>query len=228
MTPRTAAVSTATISRRGVLTGALALSSAAVLGGCGSSDPVTGGDGTGGPDGPWRFTDDSGRAIELAPVPTRIAGLTDQIAALWNLGITPVAAFGYTPMADDIAFDGLPIGEVVEAGSGYGEIDLEALAGAAPDLIVTTVYPVDSSGEIPDDVLLYGFKDEQQLEKVRQIAPVLAIAQRGSAKDVIARVELVASLGVDVDGGDVADAPGRLRGGRSGARSGGRGRPDDA
>ena len=65
MTPRPAAAGTAILSRRGVLTGALALSSAAVLGGCGSSDPVAGGDATAVPDGPWRFTDDTGRVVEL-------------------------------------------------------------------------------------------------------------------------------------------------------------------
>ncbi len=205
---RGAAALTRPVSRRGVLAGALALSATGALGACSSEEPPAAPDSAADvPDGPWSFTDDTGRTVELDAVPTRIAGLTDQIAALWNLGVVPIASFGYTALADDVAFEGKPIDEVTEVGTAYGEIDLEALAGAAPELVVTTVYPTESGGEIADDALLYGFKDDEQLAKVREIAPVVAIAQAGSAKDVIERnVELAASLGVDVDGGQVADA----------------------
>ena len=196
------------VSRRGVLAGALALSATGVLGACTSEQaPEAPGSAADVPEGPWSFTDDTGETVELDAVPTRIAGLTDQIAALWNLGIVPIASFGYTALADDVAFEGKPIEQVEEVGTAYGEIDLEALAGAAPELIVTTVYPTETGGEIGDDVLLYGFKDEDQLAQVREIAPVVAIAQAGSAKDVIERnVQLAESLGVDVDSGPVADA----------------------
>ncbi len=202
-------LSTSPLTRRSLLTGILAVSGTAALAACGAEEesPAGGGSSSSAPAGPWTFTDDVGRTVELDAVPTRIAGLTDQVAAMWNLGIVPVAAFGYTPMKDDVAFEGKPIEDVVETGSGYGEIDLEALAAAAPELIVTTVYPVDASGDIPEGTLLYGFKDEQQLEKIEKIAPVIAIAQRGSAVDVIERnVELVKSLGIDTDGGEVAAA----------------------
>ncbi len=209
LSPRVDSVLRHPVSRRSVLASALALSTAGVVTACsGDQAPqATGGGDIDVPKGPWSFTDDTGRTVELEQTPTRIAGLTDQVAALWNLGIVPVAAFGYTPMADDVAFAGKPVDEVVEAGAGYGEIDLEALAGAAPDLLVTTVYPESSDGDIAADALLYGFKDAEQQRQVDQIVPVVAIAQRGTALDVIERnVELVAALGVDVTGGAVAEA----------------------
>lgn len=52
---------------------------------------------------------------------------------------------------------------------------------------------------------MYGFKDEAQMSKVRQIAPVVGILQAGTALDVIEdNEELVSSLGIDVNSGRVA------------------------
>ena len=97
---------------------------------------------------------------------------------------------------DDVAFEGRDLSEVAIVGSTYGEIDLEALAAAAPDIIVTTIYPADSSGEIAEDAVGYGFNDLAQQEQVAEIAPIVTIAYRGSAADVIERVvDLAESLG---------------------------------
>jgi iron complex transport system substrate-binding protein len=54
---------------------------------------------------------------------------------------------------------------------------------------------------------MYGFKDKTQLAKVKEIAPVVAVAQVGSMKDVIETNErLAASLGVDTgEGSAVAE-----------------------
>jgi iron complex transport system substrate-binding protein len=143
-------------------------------------------------DGGWAFTDDRGKTVTLDEMPARIAGYSDEVSALWNFGIEPVAAFGYLPLAEDVQFAGKDLGAVEEVGTSYGEIDLEALAAAEPDLIVTTSYPQT------DDVL-YGFADDQQLEAVEEIAPVVAIAQQGSAEDVIARnADLATALGADL------------------------------
>jgi iron complex transport system substrate-binding protein len=155
----------------------------------------------------WSFTDDLGRTVELDETPTRIAGLNDLAASLWNYGIEPVATFGQTSAEDDVAFEGRDLSDVAIVGSTYGEIDLEALAAAAPEIIVTTIYPADSSGEIPEDAAGYGFNDLAQQEQVAQIAPIVTIAYRGSAADVIERVvDLAESLGVDTEGGEVAEA----------------------
>jgi iron complex transport system substrate-binding protein len=155
----------------------------------------------------WEFTDDLGNTVSLDEVPTRVAGLNDLTASLWNYGIEPVATFGQTSAEDDVAFEGRDLSDVAIVGSAYGEIDLEALAAADPELIVTTIYPVDSSGEIPAETAGYGFNDLAQQEQVAQIAPIVTIAYRGSAADVIERVvDLAESLGVDTEGGAVAEA----------------------
>ncbi|GAB6983816.1 ABC transporter substrate-binding protein [Nocardioides pyridinolyticus] len=153
------------------------------------------------PAGPWSFTDDLGQTVELEETPVRIAAYGDAGAALWNFGITPVALFHYMDPAEDPTFEDLDLSETEVIGTEYGEINLEELAAAQPDLIVTTTY----DGDTPQS--MFGFKDEAQLDKINDIAPVIGIEQSGSALDVIqANEELVASLGVDTgDGSDVAE-----------------------
>ncbi|MGK5113998.1 ABC transporter substrate-binding protein [Geodermatophilus sp. CPCC 205506] len=155
-------------------------------------------------EGGWEFTDDMGTTVELDETPTRIAGLNDVVASLWNYGIEPVAAFGQTSAQDDVAFEGRDLGDLEILGENYGQIDLEQLAAADPDIIVTSVYPTDASGTLDETQPLYGFESLEQQEQVARIAPVVAIAYRGSAADVIERtVEFAESLGAD---GGVIDA----------------------
>jgi iron complex transport system substrate-binding protein len=190
---------------RRLLGGLLALGVTVGVSACGDDSTDT--TGTGSTEGGWSFTDDLGNTVELDEAPTRIAGLNDLAASLWNYGVEPVATFGQTSAEDDVAFEGRDLSDVAIVGSAYGEIDLEALAAADPDLIVTTIYPADSSGEIPEDTAGYGFNDLAQQEQVAEIAPILTIAYRGSATDVIERVvELADALGVDTEGGEVAEA----------------------
>ncbi|MGY1833001.1 ABC transporter substrate-binding protein [Geodermatophilus sp. SYSU D01180] len=157
--------------------------------------------------GGWSFTDDVGTTVELDAAPERVAGLNDVASSLWNHGIEPVATFGQTSAADDVQFEGRDLSGVEIVGESYGQIDLEALAAADPDLIVTTVYPVDSDGTLDDTQPLYGFESLEQQEQVARIAPVVAIAWRGSAAEVIERTaELAGSLGADMDGAEVSAA----------------------
>ena len=117
-----------------------------------------------------------------------------------NFGITPVALFHYMAPEQDSTFEDLDLSDVEVVGSAYGEISLEALAATRPELIVTTLY----DGDTPDS--MYGFKDEAQLARIKAIAPVVGVLQTGSALDVIkTNEELAASLGVDVEGGTVAE-----------------------
>ena len=149
-------------------------------------------------EGGWSFTDGLGTTVELDAVPQRVAGLNDVIASLWNYGVEPVAAFGQTSAADDVAFEGKDLADLEIVGESYGQIDLERLAAADPDVIVTSVYPTDSSGALDPGQPLYGFESLQQQEQIARIAPIVAIAYRGSAADVIERtVELAESLGAD-------------------------------
>ena len=155
-------------------------------------------------DSGWEFTDDLGTTVRLDEAPTRVAGLNDVLSSLWNYGIEPVASFGQTSIADDVAFAGKDLSGVEVVGTAYGQIDLEALAAADPDVIVTSVYPVDSAGTLDEAGPYYGFESVEQQEQVEQIAPVIAIAWRGSAADVIERTaELAGALGVDMESAEV-------------------------
>ncbi|WP_036509012.1 ABC transporter substrate-binding protein [Nocardioides sp. URHA0020] len=188
--------------RRRLLAGALAVATALVLAGCGSegSDSSAAQDGTTASAGPWSYTDDLGQKVELDRTPVRIAAYGDAAAALWHFGVTPVAIFTWMDPAEDDMFDGLDLSETEVVGSTYGEISIEELAAAKPDIIVATSYTGDTADE------MYGFKDKAQLKKIKAIAPVVAVAQVGSMKDVIETNErLAASLGVDTgDGSRVA------------------------
>jgi iron complex transport system substrate-binding protein len=203
------------LSRRRLVQGSLAAASVAALGGLlsacgddGSSDSPSAeaGESVGDaaapttPSGPWSWTDELGQTIELDEVPTRIAAYGDQAAALVGFGIRPVAIFHYMDPADDPTFDGVDLSGIEVVGTEYGEINLEKLVSLQPDLILTTYYGEDT----PDTA--YGFKDKSQIAKLRKIAPISGVMQTGSALDVIATNEkLVASLGVDVEGGQVAE-----------------------
>lgn len=181
---------------RRLVGGLLALGTAAAVAGCGTD---TAEDAAAPAEG-WSFTDDRGVTVTLDEAPDRVAGLNDVVSSLWNYGVAPVATFGQTSAADDVAFEGRDLSDVALVGTTYGEIDLEALAAADPDLVVTTVYPTTSDGDIDPEGVPYGFQDLAQLEQVEQIAPVLVIGWTGSAADVIERTaELAVAVGADED-----------------------------
>lgn len=155
----------------------------------------------------WSFTDDLGVTVELDEAPDRVAGINDVMSSLWNYGVAPVATFGQTSTADDVAFEGRDLSDVEILGESYGSIDLEQLAAAEPDVIITTVYPSDSQGTLDEDEPLYGFESLEQQEQISRIAPIIAVAWRGSAADVIDRTaELAEALGADMDSAEVTAA----------------------
>ena len=154
----------------------------------------------------WSFTDDLGKTVTLDQQPTSFAGLSDVVYSMMNYGLKPVASFGYSDLATDKRFDDLDTTGIVDLGKSYGEIDIEALAKAAPDVIVTNQYPLDEKGTIDPKAALYGFKDVQQQEQVAKIAPIITIVMGGSAADVIKRTtELAVALGASPDSGPVAE-----------------------
>lgn len=154
----------------------------------------------------WTFTDDLGETVTLDRRPTKVAGLSDVVYSLMNYGLKPVASFGYSDLGSDTRFTDLDTAGIVELGASYGEIDVEALAKAAPDVIVTNVYPTDEVGTIDKTQPLYGFKDLEQQKQVAQIAPIITIVMGGTAADVIKRTtELAVALGASADSGPVAE-----------------------
>ena len=88
-----------------------------------------------------------------APGIDRRRFLTASLLGLGGLALAGCQSGGDDTMADDVQFTGLDISGVQTVGATYGEINMEALLAAAPDLIVTTSYPVDPT-------LPYGFNDQ--------------------------------------------------------------------
>jgi iron complex transport system substrate-binding protein len=191
----------------------------AVLAACSTDGESTAAAGSPTADTGWSYTDSVGRTVTLDAPPTRIAGYTDTVGSLWNYGVQPVALFGWSSMEDDSQFDGKDTSAVQQVGAAYGEIDLEALAAAAPDVILVPVYPADSEDVPTDASLRYGFDDETQQAKVAEIAPLVTFTISGTSDEVAAEMARFAtSLGdADVDATveqaeqDFATASDRLR-----------------
>jgi iron complex transport system substrate-binding protein len=143
---------TADLSRRRLLAGGVAIVAAAAgLAGCGTDDagPERAAGSATPTSGPWSWTDDLGQTVELDEAPVRIAAYGDEAAALWNFGITPVALFHYMDPVQDPTFESLDLTQTQVIGTAYGEINLEQLAAAQPDLIVTTTYADDTPESMP-------------------------------------------------------------------------------
>ena len=186
---------------------ALVLALTATACGGGGTDG-SGGSGSGSGSGSgkaWSFTDDVGRTVSLDHTPKRLAGYSDPLGSLWSYGIKPVASFGQTPMADEPGYRGKDTSGITEVGRAYGEINVESLAAARPDIVVVTHYPTERGAALDPDGLYYGFKDLAQQKAVAAIAPIVVIGVRGEATGVADRlVDLAVSLGVPRDSGVIA------------------------
>ena len=156
--------------------------------------------GEGSADAAWSFTDDLGVTVTLDHAPKRVAGLTDILATLMDYGVEPIASFGQFSLEDDGRFDAFDTSGIAQVGTSYGEIDLEALALAKPDIIVNHIYPIDEDGTIEDDQLRFDFKDLAQQQQVEKIAPLVTIYMGGEGEKVIERTaDLAVALGADPD-----------------------------
>jgi len=177
---------------------AAALTSVLALAGCATpSAPAAETSGPASASG-WTYTDDIGNTVTLAQRPTRIAGFTDQALSLFSYGITPVAVFGRTDVASDTRFGGFDTSAMKILGNSYGEIDLEGLAQAKPDLIVTGIYPSDREGTIDTTQPYYGFKDLEQQAKLAAIAPIVTVKVGGTGLSVLeSNARLALALGAD-------------------------------
>jgi iron complex transport system substrate-binding protein len=168
---------------------------AAVAGCSASATPVASSSAS---DSSWSFTDDLGKTVTLDSAPTRIAGANDLIVSMLHYGIKPVASFGYSAIADDARFDGLDTSGIVQVGATAGEIDLEKLAAAKPDVIIAEAYPTDEKGTIDPSQPDYGFKDLAQQKQIEAIAPIITIVQGGDGATVVKRTTALATaLGGD-------------------------------
>lgn len=159
-----------------------------VLAGCGASQPAEGGN--------WSFTDDRGENITAPARPQRVIAQVSAAGALHDFGVKVVGTFGPLRKADGGveaeagSIDPATVTDVT--GGGYGELDLEKVAGLSPDLLV--------SGKYAEYGGLWHVTEEQE-KAVRRIVPTLGVAQSGKAlPDTISRYRDVArALGGDVE-----------------------------
>ncbi|OIJ68631.1 ABC transporter substrate-binding protein [Streptomyces mangrovisoli] len=186
-----------TVSRLRRLLPLAVVSLLAVLTACSSSTPAASAGATASK-GPWTFTDDLGKTVKLDHAPTRVAGMNDEVVPLLHYGLKPVASWGYSAIKDDARFDGLDTSGIAQIGTAYGELDLEKLAAARPDVIVSEVFPTDEKGTIDKSQPDYGFKDLAQQKQVEAIAPVITIVIGGDGADVVDHTtKLATALGAD-------------------------------
>jgi iron complex transport system substrate-binding protein len=145
----------------------------------------------------WTYTDVFGTTVSLPARPVRIAANLVTAAALWDLGIHPVAVFDWTasahPDGDHIAWGNIDVAAVKNVGDADGNIIPEELFTVHPDVILTMTYdqtnPEDTLGVLPD-----------LAEPIRQIAPVLVVMDMDSTELQLQRlVGLAASLGADLE-----------------------------
>lgn len=149
------------------------------------------------PGGPWMYTDVMGTEISIAQRPVRIAANLTTAAALWELGIFPVAVFDWTasayPDGDHIAWGTIDPTKVVNVGDVDGNIIVEDLIKTDPDIVLTMTYdrddPESTLGLLPDI-----------MEQVSALYPVAIVTDMDSAELQLERtVDLAEALGADLD-----------------------------
>jgi iron complex transport system substrate-binding protein len=140
------------------------------------------------------FTDDRGNTIELPDGPLRVAAQSVSAGGLWEFGIKPVAVWGPAKRADGAKSPA--IGEAdpdswESVGDELGAINLEALAAARPDVIVTAWWG--------DDNGLWGIDKEQESE-VAAIAPIVGVgvANQSLPESLQGYADLAEALGADM------------------------------
>ncbi len=194
----------APLSRRRIIAAATTLAAGAALATTGrtlgqatpAASPVAGG---------WSFTDAVGATVALPEPPKRIAAAINVAAALWDFGVEVPTVFGWTasnhPDGDHVAWGRIDPDAVAVVSNVEGNVEIEPLLVAAPDLIVTWTWDKDDPANA-----LVGLPAELA-EAVAQVAPVVVL-NRGDANEVeLARIEaFAASLGVDLARPDLTGA----------------------
>lgn len=160
-----------------------------------SASPVT---------GEWSFTDVTGKTVTLPQRPTKIAAYINQAASLWDFGIEAETVFGWTaanfPEGDHVAWGSVDVAAVEQISNIEGNVELEKLVAAAPDLIVTWTWNKDD----PDNAT-NGFPPEV-LEQVNAIAPYIILNQGDPCDEELARVEeLAIALGANLEAPELTE-----------------------
>ncbi|MFE9467603.1 ABC transporter substrate-binding protein [Streptomyces virginiae] len=180
------------------------VAAAPLLAACGGSEDKKGTDsaasGKPAASGPWSFTDDRGKKIELPKRPERIVAQSHPAAALWDFGIKPVGIFGPQKTEDgkpSPQVGNVDLSKTTSVGTVFGEFQMEKLISLKPDLVVTIAYG-PMVWYIPEDII----------KKVEEVAPIAVIQLMGVAvPDAVKRFgELAAALGADPQSAEVKKA----------------------
>ena len=187
------------VHRREFLAGTGALAASLALGTAAFAQDAT--PGSSPEAGPWTYTDVLGNTVDLPTRPVRIAANLTTAAALWELGIYPVAVFDWTasayPDGDHLAWGTIDVDQVVNVGDIDGNIIPEDLINANPDIVLTMTYDRDDA-----DSTLGIMAD--MWDNVNTIAPVLVVTDMDSADLQLERlVALGESLGADLASDEV-------------------------
>ncbi|MEU5363043.1 ABC transporter substrate-binding protein [Streptomyces sp. NPDC005925] len=183
--------------RRGILAAGGALGLGAVLAACGDEDAKNGGSGDGttaAGSGPWKFTDDRERTVELDTVPANIVAFTGVGAALYDYGIRVKGVFGPTRTSDgkpDVQAGDMDISEVTVLGNVWGSFNVEKYAALDPDVLITTTFDADGT---------LWYVPEESRGTIAKLAPSVAVSAYDRKLDVALgrMLELAKSLGADV------------------------------
>lgn len=154
--------------------------------------------------GKWSFTDVTGTTVTLPARPTRIAAYINQAASLWDFGIEVQSVFGWTaanyPEGNHVAWGNVDVAAVEQISNVEGNVELEQLVAADPELIVTWTWNKDdydnATNGFPADVL----------DRVSSIAPYIILNQGDPCDVELARVEeLAVALGADLTSTELAE-----------------------
>ncbi|MFC3999409.1 ABC transporter substrate-binding protein [Nocardiopsis sediminis] len=165
-----------------------------LLTGCGGApDPAPEGAG-------WTYTDGTGEEISLPERPVRVVAYSGVASALWDYGFEVVGVFGPVETAGggrDPQIGDVDLDRVDVISQTYGEMSIEALAAAEPDLIITKAY---------DDLDWY--LPEGATDQIEAVAPLLRVQINGvSAEQQLAdHLDLAVALGADPESDRVAEA----------------------
>lgn len=135
----------------------------------------------------WTYADGGGKTVTLSDVPKRIVAHANVAAGLIPLGIRPVGIYADGPVKDDPSLRGLDLTGIEILGEAWGEIDIEKLAAAKPDIIIAEYWPLEKAYSGMES----GAADGSLIE---QIAPVAGPAQGNSTVALIEDYEKLATL----------------------------------
>ena len=151
-------------------------------------------------EGPWSWTDGSGRTVELDQAPERIIAHAGAAAALMTYGIRPIAIYGDESVDTDPNLDGLDLTGIEIIGEEWGTIDVAKASTLSPDLVVADYWPVEKAYSGMEN----GTKKSSR--KLADLAPVVGAAQGESILAMVEEYEaLAASLGADTADPEFAD-----------------------